>query len=82
MKALRKNFKPRIYYVGEQKATTEGIKMFRRVKPILITKQEIIFLPKAKPTILKGVHVVFIVRYNELRLNQQSGSIVRWIPRD
>jgi hypothetical protein len=26
--------------------------------------------------------VVFIVRYNELRLNQQSGSIVRWIPRD
>jgi hypothetical protein len=42
------NFEPQIHYVVEQKATTQGIKMSKKVEPILVTRQEIVVLPRAK----------------------------------
>jgi hypothetical protein len=44
--------------------------MSRRVESIFVTKQGIIVLPRAKPTIVKGVHVVVRMRYSEPKLNQ------------
>jgi GTP cyclohydrolase FolE2 len=45
------NFEPQIHYVVEQEATTQGIKMSRGVELVIVTKQEIIILPKVEPTI-------------------------------
>jgi hypothetical protein len=56
--------------------------MFRRVEPILVPIQKIIILPRIKWIVAKGVLVIARVKYSEPRLNQQSGSIVRGIPRD
>jgi hypothetical protein len=36
-----------IHYVIEQKIAIQGIKMSKGVKPLLVTKQEAIALPKA-----------------------------------
>ncbi len=66
----------------EQKAATQGIIMFKGVELIFVIKQEIVVLPIVKPTIAKGVPMAIRVRYNELRLNQQNGSIVKRVPRD
>jgi hypothetical protein len=52
------NFEPLIYYVVEQKAITQGIKIFKGVELILVTRQEIIVLPKAEPTIAKGDPII------------------------
>ncbi len=40
MKSFKKaqNFEPQIYYVVEQKVATQGIRMFRKVKLVLITR--------------------------------------------
>jgi hypothetical protein len=56
--------------------------MSRGVELILVVRQEIIVLQKVKPIVVEGVHAVVKVRYNEPRLNQQNGSIVRGIPWD
>ncbi len=53
----------------EQEATTQGIKMSKAVEQVLVTRQKTILLPKAKPTIAKGVHVVVKVKYSELKIN-------------
>ncbi len=66
----------------EEKAATKGIKMSRRIELVLVTRQEIVVLPKAKPTIVEGVLVVVKVKYSETKLNHQSGSIVRGVQRD
>jgi hypothetical protein len=55
--------------VVEQEATTQGIKMSKAVEQVLVTRQKTILLPKAKPTIAKGVHVVVKVKYSELKIN-------------
>jgi hypothetical protein len=44
------NFEPPIHYIVEQKITTQGIKMSRGVELVLVTRQEIIVLLRAKPT--------------------------------
>jgi hypothetical protein len=41
--------------------------MFRRIEPILITRQEIIVLLRIKSTMAKRVHVVIRVKYIEPR---------------
>ncbi len=66
----------------EQKAATQGIRMSKRVEPVLVTKQETIFLLRAKPIVIEGVLVVVKIKYSEPRLNQHSGSIIRRFPRD
>ncbi len=66
----------------EQEVTTWGIKMSRRIELILITKQETIVLPGAKSTVAQGVLVAIKVKYNERKLNQQNGNIVRRVSRD
>jgi hypothetical protein len=37
--------------------------MSNEVEPIFVIRQEIIVLPKAKPTITQGVHVTIKMRY-------------------
>jgi GTP cyclohydrolase FolE2 len=54
----------------EQEATTQGIKMSRRVELLLIIKQETIVLPKAKPIVVEGVLVAVKMKYSEHRFNQ------------
>jgi hypothetical protein len=76
------NFEPQIHYVVEQKATTQDIKMSKRIEPILVIKQEIVVLLRAEPTIVKCVLRAIKVKYSEPRLNQQNGSIVKGVPRD
>ncbi len=66
----------------EQEAVTQGIGMSRGVESILITRQKTIFLPKAELIIAEGALVGVKVRYNEPKLNQHNGSIIRGIPRD
>ncbi len=56
--------------------------MSKRVEPVLVTKQETIVLPRTEPIVAKHVHVATRVRYNEPKLNQHNGSIVREVPRD
>ncbi len=53
----------------EQEATIQGIKMSRGVESILVTKQKIVVLPKAKPIVVEGVPMANKVRYNEPELN-------------
>jgi hypothetical protein len=69
------------YYIIEQEAITHGIKISRRVEPILITRQENVILLKAKPTMAKGVLMAVRVRYNEPRVNHQDENIVNGVPR-
>jgi hypothetical protein len=45
----------------------------------LVTKQETIVLPKTKQTIAQGAPMVIKVRYNEPKLNQHNGKIVRGV---
>ncbi len=66
----------------DQEVATQGIKMSRRVEWILVTRQKIIVLPRIEPTIIEGVDVIIRIKYNEPKLNQQSGSIVRGVPRE
>ncbi len=54
----------------EREVTTQGIRMSRRVESILVTRQEIIVLLRAKPTLVEGVHVVVRVKYSEPKFNQ------------
>ncbi len=49
----------------EQEATIQGIKMSKGVELVLVTKQEIIILPKVKPIITQGIHVVVKVKYSK-----------------
>jgi hypothetical protein len=49
---------------------------------VLVTKQEIVVLLKAKPIVVGRVLVAIKVWYNEPRFNQENGSIVRGVPRD
>jgi hypothetical protein len=56
--------------------------MSRRVELVLIVKQEIVVLLRAKPTTEKGVPATVRVRYSEPRLNQLNRSIVRKVPWD
>ncbi len=55
--------------------------MSKGIELVLVTRQETIVLPKAKPIVAKGVLVAIRVKYNEPKLNQQNGSIVRGVPR-
>jgi hypothetical protein len=55
--------------------------MSRGAKSILVARQKIVVLPRVKPTVVEGVLMVVRIRYSELRLNQQNGSIVRGVPR-
>ncbi len=64
------NFEHLIHYVVEQEVVTHGIRISKGVKPILITKQENVILPRIEPTIAKGVPMAIKVRYNEPRVNQ------------
>jgi hypothetical protein len=56
--------------------------MSREVEPILVTRQETIILPRAKPTVVEDVPVAIKVKYSERRFNQQSKNIIRGVPRD
>jgi hypothetical protein len=56
--------------------------MLRGVEPIFVIKQETTFLPKVKPTLVKGVPMVIRVKYSEPRHNHQCGNIVRGVPKD
>jgi hypothetical protein len=76
------NFEPQIHYVVEQETVTQGIRMSRGVESIIITRQETIFLPNAEPIVAESALAVVKVRYNEPKLNQHNGSMVRRIPRD
>ncbi len=76
------NFEPPNHYVVEQEATTQGIRISKRIEPVLITKQETIILPRTKPTIAKGVPMVVKVKYSEPKIKQQNGSINSGVPRD
>ncbi len=66
----------------EQEATTQGTIMFRGVELVFVIKQETVVLPRAKPIVAKGVHVVVKIKYNECKFNQLSGSIIKKVPRD
>jgi hypothetical protein len=55
--------------------------MSRRVEPILVTKQENVVLPRAKPIVAKHVRVIRM-RYSEPIFNQQNGNIVRGVLKD
>jgi hypothetical protein len=44
--------------------------MCRRVESVLVTRQETIVLPRVKPIVAKGVHVVVRARYSEPKFNQ------------
>jgi hypothetical protein len=44
--------------------------MFKGVELILITRQETIFLPRAKSIISKGVPMAIRMKYNEPKFNQ------------
>jgi hypothetical protein len=56
--------------------------MSRRVESVLVIKQKIVILLKVDSTIAKIVLVAIRIRYSEPKLNQQSGNIVKGIPRD
>ncbi len=43
--------------------------MSRGVEPLLVTRQEIIVLPKVEPIVAQGVHVVVKIKYSEPKLN-------------
>ncbi len=43
--------------------------MSRGIEWVLITRQEIIVLPKVETTITQGVPVAIIIKYNEPRFN-------------
>ncbi len=43
--------------------------MSKKVEPILVTKQEIVVLPKAEPIVAEHVHVAIKVKYNEPKFN-------------
>ncbi len=66
----------------EQEAATQGIRMFKGVELVFITKQEIVILLRTKPIIAQGIPLVIKVRYSEPRINQQSGNIVKGVSRD
>jgi len=68
--------------VVEQEAATQGIRMFKGVELVFITKQEIVILLRTKPIIAQGIPLVIKVRYSEPRINQQSGNIVKGVSRD
>jgi hypothetical protein len=55
--------------VVEQKATTQGIRMSKGVKLVLVIRQEIVVLPRAKPTVAQGVLVIFRVKFSEPKFN-------------
>ncbi len=42
------NFEPLIHYIVEQEIATQGIRIFKKVEPVLVTKQKIVVLPKKK----------------------------------
>ncbi len=44
--------------------------MFKGVKLVLVTKQEIVVLPIIEPTVAQGVPMIFRVKYSEPRFNQ------------
>jgi hypothetical protein len=58
-------FEPQIHYVVEQKTITSGIIMFKGVESIFVTRQETIFLPRAKPMVVDGIPMAVRVRYSE-----------------
>ncbi len=64
-----KNFEPPICYMVEQKATTQGIRMSKGIELILVTRQETVVLPRAKPIVAQGVLMVFRIRYSEPIIN-------------
>ncbi len=53
----------------EQEVAIQGIKMFRRVELVFVTRQKTILIPKIKPTITEDVHVAIKVKYSEPILN-------------
>ncbi len=69
-KQKTQNFELPIHYMVEQEATIQGIKMSKRVEPVLVIKQETIVLPKAKPIVVEGVPVAVKMKYSEHRFNQ------------
>jgi hypothetical protein len=52
------NFELPIHYVVKQEAITQGTIVFRGVELVFVTRQEIVVLLKAKPTIVEGVVMV------------------------
>ncbi len=64
------NFEPSIHYVVEQEVAIQGIKMPRGVELVLVTRQEIVVLPRVEPIVIEGVLVVVTVRYIEPIFNQ------------
>ncbi len=53
----------------KQEAISQGIEMSKRIERVLVTRQEIVVLPKVEPTVTQGVHVVVIIRYSEPTFN-------------
>jgi hypothetical protein len=56
--------------------------MSKGVESVLVTKQEIVVLPRAESIVVECVLVAIIVMYSEPRFNQQNGSIIKGVPRD
>jgi hypothetical protein len=56
--------------------------MSKGVESVLVTKQEIVILLRAKTTMAKGVPMAVKVRCSEPKFNQQNGNIVRGVPKD
>ncbi len=54
-----------IHYIVEQEVVTHGIRIFRGVEPIFITRQQNVILPRTKPIITKGVPMA--VRVSEVQ---------------
>jgi hypothetical protein len=54
--------------------------MSKGVEPILVVRQEIIVLPRIKPIVVEGVHVVVKVRYNEPRLINKMEALLEESP--
>jgi hypothetical protein len=55
--------------VVEQQIPTQDIKIPREFELVLITRQEIVILPKVEPIIAKGVPMVIKIKYSEPKLN-------------
>jgi hypothetical protein len=76
------NFEPPIHYVVEEEVASQGIKISKGVELVLVTKQEIVILPRAEPILLEGVPMFVRVRYSEPKVNHQNGSINSGVLRD
>jgi hypothetical protein len=71
------NFELSIHYVVKQKVITQGIKMSRGVELVFVTRQKNIILPKAEPTLAKGVPMAIRVKYSNPNLINKMEALLK-----